>query len=446
MDQPRWLDIAWAELGQREMAGKANNARILEYYSDAGHPEVTHDEVAWCAAFVGACLIRAGLSGTGSLMARSYLAWGAPLDGPRIGAIAILPRGSDPASGHVGFVAGVTTGSILLLAGNQGDAVSVQRFSKSQVLGYRWPSSEHTQPDPTASSAYTVDNAFEHALAHVLEMEGGWSEDPYDPGGPTNKGITLGTYAAYKGIAVSDGNFSALKQELRSIGEDTVRTIYRQRYWKPCRAAELPAGLALIHFDAAVNHGVGASARILQEAVGAAIDGEIGPLTLSAAHATAQTRSLQAYAEIRRRRYRALPHFWRFGRGWLARVDKSLARALSRLDVPNPTPKASQSKETETMAEQEAMRTATTTIEQDAKWWGESMTIWGALLTALTTVLPVLGPLIGIDVTGDMVRQIGDQAVKAIQAIGGLMGTILTIYGRTRANTRIERKDVSLRL
>jgi uncharacterized protein (TIGR02594 family) len=79
MDQPRWLELAWADLGVAEGPGGANNPRVVRYYAAAGHPEVRADEVAWCAAFLGACLERAGVGSTRSLMARSYLAWGEAL-------------------------------------------------------------------------------------------------------------------------------------------------------------------------------------------------------------------------------------------------------------------------------------------------------------------------------------------------------------------------------
>ena len=80
------------------------------------------------------------------------------------------------------------------------------------------------------------------------------------------------------------------------------------------------------------------------------------------------------------------------------------------------------------------------------KWWGSSITIWGALITALSTVLPALGPVIGIDVTSDLVHQLGDQIVTTAQAIGGLVGTVLTIYGRMRATGPLERREVAMKL
>src|SRR5438128_1847520 len=139
MDQPRWLELAWADLGVAEGPGDANNPRVVRYYADAGHPEVRADEVAWCAAFVGACLERAGVACTRSLMARSYLDWGQALNDPRTGAVAVLSRGGDPSLGHVGFLIGLTASDVVLLAGNQGDAVSVQAFPRARLVGLRWP-------------------------------------------------------------------------------------------------------------------------------------------------------------------------------------------------------------------------------------------------------------------------------------------------------------------
>jgi hypothetical protein len=66
------------------------------------------------------------------------------------------------------------------------------------------------------------------------------------------------------------------------------------------------------------------------------------------------------------------------------------------------------------------------------------------LITGLSTVAPVVGPLFGLDVTSDLVRDLGEQSVAVVQAVGGLAGTILTIYGRTRATTRLERRDLKI--
>jgi phage terminase large subunit-like protein len=81
-----------------------------------------------------------------------------------------------------------------------------------------------------------------------------------------------------------------------------------------------------------------------------------------------------------------------------------------------------------------------------AKWWGQSITIWGAIITGLSTVLPALGPAIGIDVTGDLVREAGEGIVQTAQAVGGLLGTVMTIYGRIRATKPLEQRSVQVNL
>ena len=438
MDQPQWLALAWRELGTREVKGSASNRRIADFFKDAGHPSVTSDETAWCAAFLGASLERAGIRGTRSLLARSYLAWGEPLAAFRFGAVAVLTRGADPAAGHVGFAVGATEGEILLLGGNQSDAVTVERFPWSRVIGLRWPSAGDDQ-----RATPNDRDVFASALRHVLEMEGGYTDDPHDPGGPTNRGITLSVFAAWKGATLDATNAAALKDELKRIPAETVERIYRERYWLPSRAAEFSDGLALMHFDAAVNHGVGTAIRTLQEAAGVEADGEIGPLTRAAIARSRAADLVSRYADLRRARYRALSHFWRFGRGWLRRVDVTLSRALAAGGAgaaskpPGITTNPPRTGDHDMQID--------TTGPAQPKWWAQSMTIWGAIVSALATVLPALGPVVGVDITGEVIRQAGGQAAQTLQAIMGLVGTLLTIWGRVRAVQPIERRDVSFK-
>jgi uncharacterized protein (TIGR02594 family) len=430
MHDAPWLDEGWREFGQSERSGPADNPRVIALYRDAGHPEIANDEVAWCAAFCGACLARAGVRGTGSLMARSYLAWGEPLDAPRPGAVAVFSRGSSAAEGHVGFWLGETRDAVVLLGGNQGNAVSVTTFPKARLLGLRWPETDAVAVPPSA------DPIFGQALVHVLEMEGGFSDDAHDPGGPTNLGITLETFASWRGTTVTAANRETLVAALKAIDPETVRAIYRRRYWDTAHCAELTPALALMQFDTAVNQGPGTAIRLLQEAVGATVDGEIGPETRAAIARVPVTRTLEAYARIREARYRALPHFSRFGRGWLNRLDATLALARTL------TMTSTQSQGDETMA----TTNGTTDVTTQGKWWGHSLTIWGTIVTALATVLPALAPVTGIDITGDLVRTTGDQIVGALQAIAGLAGTVMTIYGRLRAKAPIERRAFTLRI
>jgi uncharacterized protein (TIGR02594 family) len=143
----KWMDAAWAEVGTNETPGAKSTPAIVQYFAEAGHPGTTDDGVPWCAAFVGACLARSDLKPTGSLRARSYLEWGNPLDGPRVGAVCVLKRGASETAGHVGFVIGWTEAHVHLLGGNQADSVNTQSFRRDDVLGFRWP------PVPAAAVA-----------------------------------------------------------------------------------------------------------------------------------------------------------------------------------------------------------------------------------------------------------------------------------------------------
>ncbi|MEQ1672651.1 MAG: glycosyl hydrolase 108 family protein [Hyphomicrobium sp.] len=237
----------------------------------------------------------------------------------------------------------------------------------------------------------------------------------------------------------------------------SVSDIYRARYWQPGSCASLPEAVALMHFDAAVNHGVGGAIRLLQAALGVAADGEIGPVTLAAARAQDATLIIERYAELRRARYRALPHFWRFGRGWLRRVDATEKRALS-LAVKlagDALPKIETAKGATTMDQEFKFPLpgeipGQTMPGQDApasgKWWVESKTVWGTLITAMATVLPVIGPLFGLHIPGEVITQFGEQAIVVVQALAGLFGTILTIYGRSQATAPLVRQDVKVRM
>jgi uncharacterized protein (TIGR02594 family) len=432
MQQPSWMAEAWRELGQYERPGPMHNPRIVAMFDELGHPRQS-DETAWCAAFVGACLERAGIASTRSLMARSYEQWGAASATPTAGAVAILRRGSDPALGHVGFLVGASDRHIYLLGGNQSNAVTVAPFDRHLVLAYRAP--------PTDGEDQKLDPHFETALRHVLDMEGGWSDDPHDPGGPTNKGITLAVYVRERGIDVTTENFAALKEALRSIPDQLLRDIYVRRYWQPAHCPALRAPLALMHFDAAVNHGVSAATRFLQEVLSVDIDGQIGPITLAAARKAPLHQTVHRYGDIRRRRYRALPHFWRFGRGWLRRVDATLA-AATRLMPPAraATDDSASTQENPYMtgpSDAPTTKPYVTTATESKGWW-QSMTIWGTMLTAVTTVLPLVGVALGIAITPDIADRIGQDIVLAMQALGGLIGTVMALFGRARASALLQ--------
>jgi uncharacterized protein (TIGR02594 family) len=133
---PSWLRAAAGELGVAEVPGPGDNPRIAAYHG-ATALAATDDEVPWCSSFANWCMREAGLGGTGSAMARSWLAWGKACGGG-LGSVVVLSRGKAPA-GHVGFEVWRDATRVWLLGGNQGDRVKVQAFPRAAVLGCRWP-------------------------------------------------------------------------------------------------------------------------------------------------------------------------------------------------------------------------------------------------------------------------------------------------------------------
>jgi uncharacterized protein (TIGR02594 family) len=170
-----WFSVATYFKGVTEVHGTVDNPKILEMYRLSGHPEVDHDETPWCAAFVGACLSLSGYRGTQSLLARSYQKFGQDLKNqPRRGCIVVLWRGDPKAStGHVAFYdRDDDDDHIVLLGGNQGDAVTTHRFPRSQVLAFRWPTEEAPLPsNTTLPNILTIDAA--NAPAHLAAMSPG---------------------------------------------------------------------------------------------------------------------------------------------------------------------------------------------------------------------------------------------------------------------------------
>lgn len=129
-------EIAKGELGVRETPGAAHTKRIIEYHATTTL-KATTDEISWCSSFVNWCVTQAGLRGTNSAAARSWLNWGVQTDEPREGDIVIFQRPPNPQSGHVGFFVERIGDVIKVLGGNQSDQVKISNYPKVNVLGYR---------------------------------------------------------------------------------------------------------------------------------------------------------------------------------------------------------------------------------------------------------------------------------------------------------------------
>ena len=149
----RTIDLTIYALAQRyigiaEMAGSADHPLIQWWLSLCGFPSDVHDEVPWCSAFVNGMAWELRLPRSKSAAARSWLTVGRPvnLQDAEVGFdVVVISRGEEPqpgpdvlaAPGHVGIYAGWEGGQVSLLAGNQGNAVSVEGFPLSRVLGIR---------------------------------------------------------------------------------------------------------------------------------------------------------------------------------------------------------------------------------------------------------------------------------------------------------------------
>ena len=168
---------------------------------------------------------------------------------------------------------------------------------------------------------------FDRCLSEVLQHEGGWVDDPHDPGGATMRGITIGTFRAWKGRGVT-------KAELRAITDADLRAIYHQKYWDAVRGDDLPAGLDLVAFDAAVNSGPSRGAKWLQTALGVAADGKIGPATIAAARKAQPEAVIDRATSARLAWLRTLPTWGRFGKGWARRVDSVHEEASAMAKAP----------------------------------------------------------------------------------------------------------------
>lgn len=150
----------------------------------------------------------------------------------------------------------------------------------------------------------------DQSLKHLLGNEGGYSDNPADPGGKTMYGIT-------ERVARAHGYAG----EMRDLPLPAATAIYRVDYWAPIKADQLPDALRFHVFDAAVNSGPAQAVKWLQQAAGVTVDGVIGPKTLAAAANVTPGK----YSGIRLRFMTGLITWSTFGKGWARRIADNLS-------------------------------------------------------------------------------------------------------------------------
>jgi len=162
---------------------------------------------------------------------------------------------------------------------------------------------------------------FPKALAAVLVHEGGFVNNPADPGGMTNLGCTKAVWEEHCGHPVDE-------KVMRALTPNDVGPLYKRKYWDKVCGDDLPSGVDYVVFDAAINSGPGRAAKWLQACVGVEPDGGIGPKTLAAVRAADPKQLVQDYAKRRLSFMMDLPTWGTFGKGWTRRVNEVEATGL----------------------------------------------------------------------------------------------------------------------
>lgn len=162
---------------------------------------------------------------------------------------------------------------------------------------------------------------FDASFTELMKSEGGWVNNPADPGGETIWGVTKAVYEAYTGKPIDS---------MKGLTQEDVKPLYKAKYWDAVRGDELPSGLDYCVFDCAVNSGVGRSVKFLQGIVGVIADGAIGNNTMAAVAQFKDTKKLiEEFSNARLNFLKGLKTFSVFGKGWSRRVEEVEAKALS---------------------------------------------------------------------------------------------------------------------
>jgi len=165
-------------------------------------------------------------------------------------------------------------------------------------------------------------STYDEALRRLLAHEGGYTNHPSDPGGPTKFGIALADYRRYI-------KPDATAADVRAMSVDQAKAIYRKRYWDAQRCDELPAGLDYSIFDYGVNSGIGRSGRVLRRVVGLPDTTHAVTDEVLRAVAKRDPKALATAINDERLRFLKSLKTWPvFGRGWGRRVAEVKAFSL----------------------------------------------------------------------------------------------------------------------
>jgi lysozyme family protein len=172
------------------------------------------------------------------------------------------------------------------------------------------------------------DKSFSLLIGH----EGGFSDDPRDPGnklpdgrpGSTMWGCTQANWESYVGHQVTH-------DDMRSLKKEDVKPLYKKKYWDAVSGDYLPSGVDYAAFDFAINAGPKRSIQMLQRALDLPDDGVLGPNTMVAIKNADATSLLRKFSNAKKAYYESLKTFSIYGKGWLARVADVEKAGLSMI-------------------------------------------------------------------------------------------------------------------
>ena len=167
-------------------------------------------------------------------------------------------------------------------------------------------------------------SAFDQAFAFVIGAEGGFTNNPKDPGNWTEPNCT-GKCAGTK-YGISARAYPSL--DIVNLTLDQAQAIYRRDYWDKIAGDHLPPPLALLVFDAAVNNGIGRAVLWVQAAVGVEPDGILGPITLGAMGGKLGVDLCVEFQAQRLAFMGGLPTWKNFGLGWSRRLSRLPFQAI----------------------------------------------------------------------------------------------------------------------
>jgi lysozyme family protein len=155
----------------------------------------------------------------------------------------------------------------------------------------------------------------------VIVNEGGYVDNPSDPGGATNLGCTKAVWEQYVGHEVT-------KDDIKKLTKEDVKPLYKKRYWDAIHGDAIPSGLDYSIFDAAINSGVTRASKWIQEIVGVPADGAIGNNTVAAITQINPVTLINEFCDKRQTFLESLKTFPVFGKGWTKRVKEVRNRSL----------------------------------------------------------------------------------------------------------------------